>query len=212
MGSSNPLTELVIDVPREPWIRLGLDIVDGNALVGPVRLRFVESPHPSGVGSWGFTQVVEPTDDVDGIATFAADPLERPAEPNGWLGAVGIDHVVVVTPSLERTCAAIETQLGLPLKRVREVGGDVRQGFHRAGAVIIEVVEGMPGGPAPGAPASIWGLVFDVVDIEAVADRCGPDVVSRPKAAVQPGRLIATVRSGVGLGTNVAFMTPAAPG
>ena len=48
------------------------------------------------------------------------------------LGAIGLDHVVVTTDSLERTCAAIEAATGAPLKRVREVG-EIRQGFHRLG-------------------------------------------------------------------------------
>ena len=47
-------------------------------------------------------------------------------------GAIGLDHVVVTTDSLERTCGAIADATGAPLRRVREVG-EIRQGFHRLG-------------------------------------------------------------------------------
>ncbi len=111
-----------------------------------------------------------------------------------------------MTPSLDRTCGAITEVLGLPLKRIREVGGGVRQGFHRAGSVILEVVE-RPDIDA-GEPARLWGLVFDVAELDAVVDRLGPDVVGSPREAVQKGRRIATVRAEAGLGCALAFMTP----
>ena len=53
---------------------------------------------------------------------------------------VGFDHVVVMTSSLERTCGAIESATGESLRRIREAG-PVRQGFHRLGQLIVEVVE-----------------------------------------------------------------------
>jgi hypothetical protein len=36
----------------------------------------------------------------------------------------------------------------------------------------------------------------------------GPEVISLPKQAVQPGRSIATFRQGAGLGLPTALMTP----
>jgi hypothetical protein len=47
-----------------------------------------------------------------------------------------------------------------------------------------------------------------VADIEALAERLGPDRCSAPKEAVQPGRRIATLRSTAGLSPALAFMTP----
>ena len=117
--------------------------------------------------------------------------------------------MVIMTPSLDRTCGAITEVLQLPLKRIREVGGGVRQGFHRAGSVILEVVERPDIDVVE--PARLWGLVFDVADLDGVVDRLGPDVVGSPRDAVQIGRRIATVRSEAGLGCAVAFMTPASP-
>jgi len=122
------------------------------------------------------------------------------------LGQQPVDRldVVVSTDSLERTCGAIADVTGAPLKRVREVGA-IRQGFHRLGGLVVEVVEraGQPAGPA-----SFWGLVLNVEDLDVAVDHLGPDLVGAPKDAVQPGRRIATVRSEAGLGLPVALMTP----
>ena len=61
------------------------------------------------------------------------------------LGASSLDHVVVLTPDLERTSAAIAEATGRDLRRIREVGS-MRQGFHRmgergSGGLIVELVE-----------------------------------------------------------------------
>ena len=72
---------------------------------------------------------VEPGAELDGLpwraaaAVASAPPASRAAHPNG---AVGIDHVVVVTPDFDRTAAALDTA-GLGLRRVRDAGG-FRQG------------------------------------------------------------------------------------
>jgi len=50
-------------------------------------------------------------------------------------------------------------------------------------------------------------LVINVDDLDAACALLGPERVSEPKDAVQPGRRIATIRSQVGLGTAVALMT-----
>ena len=100
------------------------------------------------------------------------------------LGAIGVDHVVVATDSLERTCGAIADATGAPLRRVREVG-EMRQGFHRLGGLIVEVVE--RAGLAEG-PASFWGLVICVEDLDAACARLGGELIGEPRDAVQPGR------------------------
>jgi hypothetical protein len=119
------------------------------------------------------------------------------------MGATGFDHVVVMTSSIERTCGAIEAATAAPLKRVRDVG-PVRQGFHRLGPLIVEVVESSR---VTADIATFWGLVLIVDDIHEAAGRLGPDVISHPKTAVQLGRLIATFRDGAGLGLPVALMS-----
>ena len=50
--------------------------------------------------------------------------------------------------------------------------------------------------------------MLNVDDLDGVAERLGPDVLSPPKQAVQKGRLISTFRTSAGLGLPTALMTP----
>jgi hypothetical protein len=119
---------------------------------------------------------------------------------------VGIDHLVVLTPKLERTIEALE-DAGLELRRVREGDtgmGRFRQAFFRVGRPILEVVEAAD--MDAGAPARFWGITFTTADIDASAAVLG-DKLGRVKDAVQPGRRIATVRKEAGLGLPVALIS-----
>jgi hypothetical protein len=145
-------------------------------------------------------------DQIDGVPVSIGTPVAAGAHANT---AFELDHVVVLTDSLDRTSAAVTAVLGLPCRRVREVGS-VRQAFHRfadtpAGrGCILEIVE-QPDVERP----SLWGVVINVADLDALCRQLGPDVVSDSKPAVQLGRRIAGVRAAVGLGLAVALMTPA---
>lgn len=141
---------------------------------------------------------------IDGLATEFVEPV-TPVFTSHELGASGLDHVVVLTPDLERTSAAIGQATGCDLKRIREVGS-MRQGFHRIGrgGLIVELVERPD---LPPGPAAFWGLVLIVDDLDHACAVIGPDRISRPKDAVQPGRRIATVRGDVGLGLPLALMS-----
>jgi predicted RNA-binding protein with TRAM domain len=114
-----------------------------------------------------------------------------------------IDHVVLATPDLARTEAAL-AGLGLERRRLREAG-DLLQAFYRLGPVILEVVARV--GEAGDGPASLWGFTVVVEDLDALAARLG-DRLGRVTDAVQPGRRIATVRREAGLGVPLAFMSP----
>jgi hypothetical protein len=117
---------------------------------------------------------------------------------------VRVDHVVVFTPTLGRTIAALE-EAGIELRRVREPsepGPPVHQAFFRLGEVILEVVERPKGDDA----AAFWGITLAVADIDASADLLG-DLLGDVHAAVQPGRRIATVRREAGLGVPVALIS-----
>jgi catechol 2,3-dioxygenase-like lactoylglutathione lyase family enzyme len=115
----------------------------------------------------------------------------------------GVDHVVVMTPDLERTSAAFTAVTGAPLKRVRDAGANTRQGFHRLNDVVIEMVSSPN---VPEGPARLWGFVLTVRGLDEAARYLGPDVLSPPKPAVQEGRRIATFRQAAGLGVPVALM------
>ena len=75
------------------------------------------------------------------------------------------------------------------------------------GDALLEVVG--PKEPDGDGPASFWGLVLVVDDIDAAAERLGA-LLGTPRDAVHEGRRIATVRREAGLGTAVALMTPRA--
>jgi catechol 2,3-dioxygenase-like lactoylglutathione lyase family enzyme len=125
-------------------------------------------------------------------------------------GAQGIDHVVVLSPDLERTTAAF-APLGLGVRRIRETdtyGAPMRQAFLRVGPTLIEIIgfhEGS-GRPADEDPSRWFGLALDVDDLDATAALLG-DALGRVKPAVQTGRRIATLRhKEVGMSVPVAFM------
>ena len=197
------VVELQLAGSSAPWEAIGLRVVDGRAWVGGVALRFVP-PADDAPQLVGWTLAGSPTTpgSIDGIATTYDDTLEV----DSWehpLGAVSFDHVVVSTSSLDRTCGAITDATGEPLKRVRDLGA-IRQGFYRLGPMIVEVVES---DRTTVDVASLWGFVFNVADLHDTADRLGPDLLSPPKAAVQPGRFIASFRPAAGLGLPIALMS-----
>ena len=199
--------ELVVASAVEPWQAIGLHVEDCVARVGGIALRFVPVADggTAGVVSWGLVGCPTEVSDIDGLPTHHLP--EPPAGPGDHpLGIAGFDHLVVMTSSLERTCGTIEAATGEPLKRIREAGA-IRQGFHRLGELIVEVVES----PQVTAPhAAFWGFVWNLHDLHESCARLGPEVVSLPKAAVQPGRFIATVRGQAGLGLPLALMSPPA--
>lgn len=192
---------LTVGGPLAPWTDLGLVAVDGLIPLFGTGLR-VDADAPPGMVGWALSGLDDPVTSIDGVPTTAVAAV-APVLVEHPLGADELDHVVVNTGSLERTCAAIAAATGARLKRIREAG-PVRQGFHRLGGLVVEVVErvGQPDGPA-----SLWGLVFNVADLDVAVDHLGPERCSLPKDAVQPGRRIATLRSAVGLGVPVALMS-----
>jgi hypothetical protein len=187
--------------PEAPWTGVGLRVENGWSWIGGTALRFDASDAPAALTGWTLLGDGGASS-IDGLATqWVPD-----ADLASWehpLGARSFDHVVVMTSSLERTCGAIERETGAPLKRVREAGA-VRQGFHRIGAMVVEVVESAQ---VRAGTASFWGFVLVVDDLDAAASGLGEDVVSPPKDAVQPGRRIATFRRAAGLVLPTALMS-----
>jgi hypothetical protein len=173
------------------WEALGFEVSGGTVTAGGVTVAFGD---PRAVAIEGVSE------ELDGVPTFEPPPPQPTEHPNG---VTGIDHFVIVTPDFDRTEATLAA-LGLTLRRVRDAGG-FRQGFRRVGPAILELVEAqqMP----PGA-ARFWGITFIASDLDALAERLGPDRLRPIKDAVQQGRRIATLDRAAGLKTNVAFMTP----
>jgi len=190
------------------WRSLGLTVTDDGmvALVGTsIRIVPDDASASSRIVGWALSGLDDAAViDVDGLATEVIEP-PTPIYADHPLRATGLDHVVVLTPDLERTSAAIAAATGCELKRIRELG-TMRQGFHRIGhrGLIVELVERPD---LPDGPASFWGLVLIVEDLDAACALIGPDRISPPKDAVQQGRRIATISADVGLGLPVALMT-----
>jgi len=197
---------LVIGGAPTGWEAIGIHFSNENrCLLADVSLR-IDSTLPPGLHAWSISEIDASTTQIDGIttslATNAATPQVTPS--SGFRPhVVGVDHVVINTPNLQRTSDALAQLTGAPLKRTRDAGNGVTQGFHKLGSVVVELVT-MPS--MPEGPASLWGFVLNVQDLDGIAAHLGPDVLSPPKPAVQPGRRIATLRSAAALGVPVALM------
>jgi hypothetical protein len=205
----------IVDDP-DAWRTTGFGTAaDGCCRVGAtlVRLGHDRGSHRRGIVGWSLAGLsTPPGGEIDGLATRVS-PDGDAAEPTADVpavhenGVVQIDHVVVVTPDLDRTTEALE-RVGIVARRTREV--PVRPGepgrvqrFFRLGEVILELVG--PAEPAGDRPAAFWGLAYTVADLDATVRRLG-DAVGRARDAVQPGRRIASLRRGV-LAVPTAFMS-----
>ena len=190
------LEELEIADEPADWRALGFEIEDGVCQASSVRLRLVGKGPRRGILGWSLGEA-EP-------ATTAAGP-----QPNG---VERIDHVVLLSPDLDRTVEELRSD-GLELRRIREgetPGGSTRQAFFRLGEPILEVVQAPEGTSVArnsDGPARLWGLAFLVDDLDVTASALG-DLLGAPRDAVQTGRKIATLRPEAGLGPAIAFMTP----
>lgn len=202
------LTELVVGDDPAAWERAGFAVEGDVTWVGGVRVRLTGAADGRGVRSWGFA--APPPDGLDGLAVHEAAPAAPPGgtHPNG---VVGFDHVVVLSPDLDRTLEAF-TGAGLELRRTREVGtpdSPRRQMFFWLGEPILELVG--PASPSGDGPSRTYGLAVTVADLDATAAHLG-EACGRVKDAVQPGRRIATLRhEAVGMSVPVAFMTGHVP-
>ncbi len=205
MTSSPTIAELVVGADPECWRAAGFTVGrDDSVVIGTVTIRIDGDPGAApAINQWALR--CDAPADIDGLATVAsASGLpDAPSHPNR---IVGIDHLVVLTPDLDRTIDALAAA-GIELRRIREGpagdGREVRQAFFRMAEVILEVVAT---GRGDDAPARFWGVTFLSDDLDATLAFLGPDQVSEPRSAVQQGRRIATVRDSVGLGLPAAVM------
>ena len=196
------IAEVAVAAPAQAWEAAGFAIEDGATRIGHVRLRFEDGD--GGITGWRLVGAA--SIEIDGLPTRLAAPEDlvsmHASHPND---ARRIDHLVVFTPELKRTIAAIEGA-GIDLRRIREPdepGPPVRQAFFRLGEVILEVVENPRLEPGP---ARFWGLTLAVGDLDACAALLG-ERLGEVRDAVQPGRRIATVRGEAGLGLPVALIS-----
>jgi hypothetical protein len=216
-GSPVPATldELTVADSPQAWRDCGFEVRDDVCALGEVRVRFDPAATGRGIAGWALGGVESL--ELDGLPTARSgsppppegSPNDPPAHPNG---VTSLDHVVAISPDLDRTVAALAAA-GLDLRRIREEptpAGAPRQAFFRLGGTILEVVQEPPeateraGGDRP---AFFWGLALTAPDLDASVAFLG-ERSSEPRAAVQPGRRIATLRRGAGLAVPVALITP----
>jgi predicted enzyme related to lactoylglutathione lyase len=113
-----------------------------------------------------------------------------------------LEHIVVMTPVLSDAITANEA-IGVPCKRIREVGNGARQAFFKLEQTVLEVV-----GPATSGRPGCWGLALTCSDIaEAVATaRANGLQATEPKLAIQGGQIARIVDPLDGVA--IAFMQP----
>ncbi len=211
-GAPPEIDELVVGDPPDAWRKAGFTVDDDDTCrVGTVRIRLAGRDAGKRIRSWALRDVrLGPgSADVDGLPTrpVRTERSNRQAAEHEN-GARLIDHIVVATPDMSRTVAALEA-IGLDVRRVRDTdaetyGAPMRQTFFRLGEVILEVIG--PAEPAGDGPAQFFGLALTVADLDALPD-CYGEHLGRIKDAVQPGRRIATLRHrDLGLSVAIAFM------
>lgn len=202
------LIELRVGDDPASWRSAGFEVDDdGGLLIGLVRIVLTGDGDKRGIRSWAFGDVPDTLGGIDGLPTIAASATtDGPAShPNG---CVGIDHVVVLSPDSGRTVSAF-VGAGFDPRRERETdqyGVPMRQTFFKAGEVIIELIG--PIDASGDGPAKFFGLAHTVADMEATAALLS-EHLGEVKQAVQPGRLITTLRhKPLGMSVATAFMSP----
>lgn len=201
-----------IELADEPqrWAQLGFAVEGEVCRLAGVSLRLSGAREGEGIRGWSLRGLVG--EQLDGLPTTRSErPATPPALPHAN-GAVSIDHVVAISPSLDRSVEALQAA-GLDLRRIREEptpAGAPRQAFFRLGREILEVVQEpddvLQAGGGLERPARFWGLAVLVDDIDAAVAAVAPHA-GAPRAAVQPGRRIATLGRSAGLAVPLALIT-----
>lgn len=201
------IDSLVVADPPDAWEAAGFAVDDDRTCrIGTVRVELVGRDLGKRIIAWSLREVTDNV--IDGLPTTSSDrPACPPARhPNG---VVSIDHLVVVTPDVARTVAAL-SGVGIEPKRSRLVdpeqyGFAALQTFFRMGEVILELIGGEE--PTGDGDAAFFGLAHTVADLYETQRFLGP-ALPNVKDAVQPGRRIATLRhKELGMSVATAFMS-----
>ena len=224
------LSITVSDAPGT-WAGLGFTLDGISARIGATAVvcsgdeADSNSPGGRGVTDWMLTADDGPLPErIDGLLTGSrtlgdAAPVVPPTSPRHVNGVFAIDHLVVMTPDVDRTVSALE-DLGIECRRRREAAAygrtAMRQAFFWLGnphgapndRVILEVVGPEILDPAKANdPAKFFGIALTCRDLDETAAFFG-DLMKPPVDAVQSGRRIATLSSRAGSDVAIAFMSP----
>jgi hypothetical protein len=203
------LTGVVVGDEPAAWQALGFPVVGDRFTVGGVTVRLAGADGARGILGWELDPPAGAAVDglapaeVHGVPAPAADPT---AVPSGRGYAVAaLDHLVVATPDLERTTAALGGLDLRPRRTVDAARGDVgvRYRFFLLGTCVLELVG--PAEPTDGdQPARFGGVAFTAPDLGAF-----PAVTGPPRDAVQPNRSIVTLDTRThDVSVPVAVLTP----
>lgn len=185
------------------WRSIGFS-VDGDDACAVSGLRIRLGRGERKISGWALRDWDGP-DEIDGLPTRRSDD-DVPPTPEHPNGVIALDHLVLMTPDITRTTAAIEAA-GLELRRTRDTdqyGPPFRQTFFKLGDVVLEVIG--PVEPQGDKPTRFYGLAFTVADLDQTAAFLG-DRLRPAKEAVQPGRRIATLDRAAGSSVPIAFMS-----
>jgi hypothetical protein len=211
------IDSIVIADPPQTWSAAGFAVEDdGTCRVGSVRIRLAGPEAGKRIVSWSLRDIPPATTSIDGLPTEASTteaPSDAPRLHDN--GVEVIDHLVILSPDVDRTIAALGA-VGIESRATREVdaeqyGFSARQTFFRMGEVILELIG--PDEPMDGAadrPAGFFGLAYTVRDLDTTAALLAAHI-GRVKDAVQPGRSITTLRhKDLGMSVATAFMSDGA--
>lgn len=181
------------------WESLGFTPVADVVHAGGVAIHLAgRGQGGGGITGWSVTGLSS-----DVLPVAPASPENGAAGLPHRNGVVAVDHVVAVTGDLDATMAALAVG-GVQPRRVRAApGGDVRQAFYVLGTALLELVGPVEGETSP----RFWGITLVAADLDGLAGLLG-DRLGTVRAAVQPGRRIATLRREAGLSAPLAFISP----
>jgi hypothetical protein len=211
-----PVTIARLTLADEPvrWESLGFAVSGATVQLGSVCVELAGRKAGRGIIDWSLREVASV--ELDGLpTTVSLAPLPHTEMTDHANGIVAIDHVVAMSPDLDRGIGALQAA-GLDLRRIREQptpAGAPRQAFFRLGEVILELVQepaevlaARPDGTD--GPARFWGLALLSDDLERTVEQLG-EHSSEIRTAVQSGRRIATLRRSAGMAVPIALMSRA---
>jgi hypothetical protein len=204
------IDEIVIADDPDVWRGIGFEVVADRVQIGSVWLRFAGRHDGAGIIGWSLRDLCG--EQLDGLPTTISTSEQPRAVAHQPNGVCAIDHVVAISPQLDRSVEAL-CAAGLDLRRIREEptpAGAPRQAFFRLGEEILEVIqepeEVVERNSGSDRPLAFWGIALRVDDLpQTVAALAGHSSEIRP--AIQPGRHISSIRRSAGLAIPVALIS-----
>ncbi|KCZ55821.1 hypothetical protein HY29_10680 [Hyphomonas beringensis] len=144
-----------------------------------------------------------------GVKVFVIAPdAPLPVLPAEAGQAVSLDHIVIDTPNPDRALGLYGARIGLDLAldRTRQEW-KTRFLFFRTGGLTFEVIHRLGEAHDPEAVDRIWGLTWQVEDLQAAHDRLSEAGfnVSELRKGRKPGSAVFTVRDGT-MGVPTLFI------